>query len=152
MTTLDIYRAQYETQKELLGKEYSKYEWAALNIFGLVTYDSGMDELLVKNILEVCKVILKHRNYEYINNENNYLKYIIVCQLLHNLRWIEWGTSIRGAWFEEYNFKPWGCDEAVTSEDILEELEWWDPEHKVIPGVQFSPENLEDLLIFMSED
>lgn len=144
MTALEIYKAQYEEEKTRTDQPYSKYHWAAINIFGLVTDDSSLDELFVMDILEVCKIILEKRNYEYIKNENNYVKYILVCQLLKNWGWINWGTSIRGAWCEASYFD--------IPKNILDELEWWDPEHHVVEEVPFTVENLKDLINFMTEE
>ncbi len=80
--------------------ELTKHEWAASNIFDLATYDGELAELFVNKIFEVCNVILERRNFEYITNRKNYITYILVCQILDKKGWINWGTSIRGAWFE----------------------------------------------------
>lgn len=162
-TALGLYRANYKEQKSWFddshGGDYSKYTWAAHNIFNLTTYDDWLDEVFVKDIIEVCKVILEDRNYEYIKNEQHYIKYILVCQMFENFRWIEWGTSIRGAWFQEEYFKPFGSDEVIKSRDILEELEWgeWNAvkkkhEKHVIDTVPFTVENIKALVEFMTEE
>lgn len=152
MTALEIYRARYEAEQMLLGKEYTKYEWAASNIFDLVTYDGSLDEYFVDTIIEVCKVIFERRNFEYIENQNRYLKYIIVCQLLNKFRWIDWGTSIRGAWFEVDIYHDWLTKtNTVHSKNILDSLEWTDDENHVIDSVPFTPENLKALIEFLEE-
>ena len=153
MTALEIYRAQYEEQLDWYEDKKSKYEWAATDIFGLTTYDGDLDERFVKDILEVCKVILERRNFEYIEaSENNYIKYILVCQLLDRLHWIDWGTSIRGAWLDVDTYYDYKTREStVRSRDILDELEWWDSEHHIIEKVPFTVDNLKDLIKFMEE-
>ena len=95
----------------------TKYEWAASEIFDLVTYDGSIDESFVKNIIEVCKVILEKKTYEYIKDEKNYITYLLVCQLLNHNNWINWGTSIRGAWFEACHHGR-GKSEPIISEDF----------------------------------
>lgn len=98
MTTLDIYKEEYDIDVE--NDIYqNKYEWFCGVIFNIVTYDSYLDELFAKKIIEVCEVILNKTNFEYIKDETNYTNYIIVCQLLKSKNWLDWGTSIRGAWF-----------------------------------------------------
>ena len=142
MTALENYKRDYEIYTSFMSGE-SKYDWAATNIFDLTTYDGDLDERFVKDILEVCKVILEKRNFEYIKDEQNYLKYIIVCQLLVNKRWINWGTSIRGAWFERDETYIW--DEKVPiseSDKIL----------KTNVTVPFTVENLKALIEFMEEE
>lgn len=140
MNALKCYRARYEEQLDWYEDKKSKYEWAATDIFGLSTYDSELDERFVKDILEVCKVILEKRNFEYIeSSETDYIKYILVCQLLDRLGWLSWGTSIRGAWFEEHRShyrKP---------DDIYDGCGCHD---KRIP---FTIDNLKALIKFMEE-
>lgn len=99
-TAYDKFKRNYEFYKKCETFE-NKYEWAASHIFNLATYDSKLDEMFVKLILEVCEVILENRNYDYIEDETNYFTFIAVCQRLDSLGWIDWGTSIRGAWFDD---------------------------------------------------
>lgn len=140
MNALDIYKAQYEEEKTWHpSHELSKRQWVADRVFDLTTYDGRLDELFVDSIIEVCKVILDSRTYEYIEDENNYIKYILVCQILNEFIWIDWGTSIRGAWFER--------DE--RSRDILDELEWWDDKHHAIEKVPFTEDNIKALIEFV---
>ena len=80
----------------------NKYEWCSNYVFDLTTYDNELDEIFVKKIFEVCKAILEKRNFSFFkDNDEKYREFIIVCQLLCRLNWINWGTSIRGAWFDE---------------------------------------------------
>lgn len=137
MNALKKYRAIYEEQLDWYEDKKSKYEWAATDIFGLTTYDGDLDERFVKDILEVCKVILERRNFEYIEeSEDNYVKYILVCQVLDRLHWINWGTSIRGAWLG---------DLYRESDDILD---GYGRPHMKVP---FTVDNLKALIEFMEE-
>jgi hypothetical protein len=148
----DLYKAHYDTSCELLGRRDTKYEWAASDIFNLTTYDGGLDEIFVKEILEVCRVILDKTNFEYILDRNNYIKYIRVCQILDNFHWIDWGTSIRGAWIDDYSLPRVEC------KDILEEYEWWtydspgESTRHVIGKVPFTKDNLRALIEFLEDD
>ena len=99
--SLDVFEREYDFYRDC-GTFETKYEWASSHIFNLATYDSSLDEMFVKLILEVCDVILENKNYEYIEDETNYFTFIAVCQRLDSLGWIDWGTSIRGAWMYEY--------------------------------------------------
>lgn len=71
-------------------------------LFGIETDDNSLSLKFGEDILEVIDVIKKGSNREYIKSEDNYKKYIIVANILSKLDWIEWGVSIRGAWFSEY--------------------------------------------------
>lgn len=155
----EIYKRHYDEDCTHFNDHRSKYEWAAGNVFDLTTYDGWLDELFVKHILEVCKVILDRTNFEYIKDEHNYVRYILVCQLLNDFRWIEWGTSIRGAWFQEEYFKPWGSDTVIKSRPILNEYEWSEfnsdnglYEDHVIEEVPFTEENIAALIEFICDD
>ncbi len=78
-----------------------KYEWCSNYVFGLKTYDGELDKEFVEKIFEVCKAILDRTTFAFINqSEEKYSQFIIVCNLFEKYRWIDWGTSIRGAWFE----------------------------------------------------
>ena len=146
----DLYKAHYEFYLHCFDGDRSKHEWAAREIFNLTTYDDYLDNLFVETILEVCKAIYENRTFKYIENQQRYLKYILVCQLLDNFRWIEWGTSIRGAWFQE-SHGPWG-----ESKDIVTRNEWTDYSHgiredHVIEAVPFTIENIQALTEFMED-
>ena len=66
MKTINIYRAHYKEICSQHDDVYDKYEWAASYIFDLCTYDADLDEKFVKDIIEVCKVIIDRWNFEYI--------------------------------------------------------------------------------------
>lgn len=153
MTALEIYKAQYEEENSWHDNKWSKHEWVAHRVFDLVTYDASLDERFVNDILEVCKVILDGQTYEYINDEKNYVKYILVCQLLEKAHWIEWGTSIRGAWFNVdvfYDFQK--KTSTILSKDILEELCWWDKDGEhCIENIPFTVDNLKALIEFLED-
>ena len=140
MDVLELYKKDYEFCSEVVCKGSNKYDWAASRVFDLTTYDSSLDELFVKKIIEVCKAILEGRTFEYIRDGSRYVTYILVCQLLEQLHWIEWGTSIRGAWFEECHM------EYGKSQPILKYL--YSDEEASIP---FTVDNLKAFIEFMEE-
>lgn len=148
MTVQEKCRKSFELRDD--NRDMTKWEWASSVVFGLVTYDGYLDEKLVRKIIEVCKVILNKENYEYIEpDESNYTNYILVCQLLDRNGWLNWGTSIRGAWFEE-----------DSDSKLLIEDEYWNFNADAIGGrsyvdlrVKFSEENLREIINFIeSED
>lgn len=96
------YEAAYKEYCGYFPELTTKYHWAATMIFDLVTYDDDLEELFVKKIIEVCRAILDGKTFDYISGHGeNYRTYIIVCNLLNGWQWIDWGTSIRGAWFQD---------------------------------------------------
>lgn len=132
MTITQIYEAHYADHCISTCGD-TKYEWAASEVFDLTTYDGDLDKLFVKKIIEVLNVIFDRTTYDYIKDETNYITYILVCQLLEKFNWINWGTSIRGAWFDEYysrkghpildtNLEQYGCEEIPCTEAHLRAL------------------------------
>jgi len=106
------YEEWLETLKDSFGSHTQEFDkiseqskrlaFLSSTVFGLTTYDLDLDIEFGKDIFEVMKVIYEKRNFEYIKDMNNYKKYILVCNLLDNNHWLEWGSSIRGAWFHTF--------------------------------------------------
>jgi hypothetical protein len=85
--TLDTYFSEHEKRCIFLSSA----------IVGLTTYDSDLDLKFGKMILDSMVQIYNRTIFEYIEDEGNYEKYIMSCNLIED--WLEWGSSIRGAWF-----------------------------------------------------
>lgn len=86
-----------------IGVKNIKCAFLSDAIFGLTTYDIGLDIEFGKYILEIMEVISNKTNFEYIKYEgDDYKKFILVANILDKYNWIEWGTSIRGCWFSSY--------------------------------------------------
>ena len=151
----DLYQQHYEFQRRNDACTNSKIRWAANYIFDLTTYDSELDELFVKAIVDVCHAIHERKTFEYIRDPSKYKRFILVCQMLDKFHWIEWGTSIRGAWFDNFAYHPY-----INSKDIVEEQESWGPEwdengklmKHTIEAVPFTEENLMALIEFLEEE
>lgn len=151
----DLYRQHCEHYRGCVGgsDEYIKYEWAAFHVFDLTTYDSDLDKFFVEAIIEVCRAIHERKTFEYIRDGSNYKRFILVCQMLDKFHWIEWGTSIRGAWFDAEHGPH------IKSKVIVDEDEWWGPgydmngdmERHTIEAVPFTEENLMALIEFIEE-
>lgn len=77
-------------------------------IFDVITYDENLSYEFGKKIYEVMKAIQEGKTFDYIID--NYKNYIIVCNLLDKFELIDWGTSVRGAWFNGTQIiKKVGC-------------------------------------------
>ncbi|PBG28827.1 hypothetical protein BGU81_06825 [Clostridioides difficile] len=71
-------------------------------LFGIITYDERLDIEFGKSIIEVMKSIQSRNNFDYIKNKKKYRQYILIANLLASNGWVEWGSSIRGAWFDAF--------------------------------------------------
>lgn len=141
-TIKELYTACYTEFREFIDDEATKYQWVGNEVFDLVTYDSALDELFAKYIIEICKAILDRRTFDYCSSSDiteDYVKYILVCQKLEALNWINWGTSIRGAWF----------DAGKDAKPILDRI--IDIERHGVDSIPFSIDNLKALIEFVEE-
>ena len=80
-------------------KEQFKYIFLSDYIFDVITYDDDLSYVFGKKIYEVMKTIQEGQTFDYIKQEEKYIDYILVCNLLESFDLIEWGSSVRGAWF-----------------------------------------------------
>jgi hypothetical protein len=78
----------------------SKIDYICNQIMGIITYDCEQSEIIATKSLEVAEAITRKETYEYIKNPDNYTWYLMVCNLPFFAKRIEWGTSIRGAWWK----------------------------------------------------
>lgn len=102
-------------------------------LFNMAVYDDGLSVEIGNDILEIMKVIIEEKNFDYINKGEEYYKqFIILANLLIDCRMLEWGTSIRGCWF--------ACDTFIKfpglnvefkikeRDDYLQLIRWFDGE------------------------
>ena len=80
----------------------SKHDYLMTQIFEIYTYDSGdISKVICDNMLSICDVILKRENFEYIQDIEKYFQFILLINMPFFLNTTEFGTSIRGSWFNE---------------------------------------------------
>ena len=83
------------------GYEYeSKIEYVGSEIFDFTTYDGNIDILFANKMIDVIKCILSKTTFEY--QKDNYIDYLTMVNMPFLVDKLEWGSSIRGAWFDEY--------------------------------------------------
>lgn len=79
----------------------SHLEFLGEHIFDFTTYQSDMAELFGLKALEVAEAITDATTYAYHGaSEENLRWYLIMCNMPFFALRIEWGTSIRGAWWD----------------------------------------------------
>lgn len=93
------YNEAYEEYCLNPGVDPSKESFIAGECFGIITYDDELTKRYGCIIKEIIIAIDEKRNYEYMNNDEDYNKFVIVANLLNYKGLVEWGTSIRGCWF-----------------------------------------------------
>lgn len=137
MNYKEFLQKNYESYKNYQDfKDYeTKLEYIGRQIFDFTTYQSDMDEYFASKMLKVCEVILNNQTYDYIEDKNNLINYLTMVNMpfLSMQNKLEWGTSIRGAWF---NTSTWNeskniyinCNLTIPRTDwilfITELIEW----------------------------
>lgn len=104
--TYKSYVARYKLWNTDDEEEPTKAMWLVDEYFNLTTYDDDISQEWGDAIIEILGVINDDNNFDYINSsDENYKKYLMVVNLLEQEQLIDWGTSIRGAWFDFGNIK-----------------------------------------------
>jgi len=89
---------QKNNVKDFNNEDY-KYCFIA-DFFKLNSQERRFTVLISKKCLEVCEVILYGESFEYMKNEENSLWFYTVINMTFMENLLNWGTSIRVAWFE----------------------------------------------------
>jgi len=97
------------TRENLPCPPDSHLEYLSDYIFDFTTYDDEMSELFAKKAIEVCNAISNKTTFDYIKDPEQYKWYLIMCNMPFFEDKLTWGTSIRGAWWEqEIKFVSYG--------------------------------------------
>lgn len=91
--SFDVVKACYGCSPE------SRLAYLSLYIFDFTTYDSEMGELFAAKAVEVCAAINSRTTFEYIKEPEQYKWFLLMCNMPFFTDKLEWGTSIRGAWW-----------------------------------------------------
>ena len=86
----------YNCRTEVLTKQAYLSDY----IFDITTYSDELSDFYGEKCIEICKAMRESETFEYINDEENYKWFIILLNIPFFADRINWGTSIRGAWFE----------------------------------------------------
>jgi hypothetical protein len=126
----NILDENFEKQSEM-GLEFdSKLEYLGNIIFDFITYDGDMDVVFAEKMIPVLSCIVNKKTFEYQAESNdNYLNYLMMVNLPFLIDKLEWGTSIRGAWFDSSKEYEIDCGRIKIEKGEIEEfiqnlIEW----------------------------
>jgi hypothetical protein len=88
---IDAFQAQGRT---------SRLEYLSDHIFDFTTYETEMAELFATKALEVCAAISNRTTFDYIVDPDGRLWFLLMCNMPFFAGRLNWGTSIRGAWWD----------------------------------------------------
>lgn len=106
----------------------SPLEYLGESIFDFTTYDGKMSELFAAQAIEVCDAISAGATFDYIKNAHNYRWYLLMVNMPFFVPKIEWGGSVRGAWWQhDIRFSSCGlwCGDDQISDELRFTQEAW---------------------------
>ncbi len=109
------------------GHNLSKLEYLSEYIFQFVTYHSEIAEKLAMRAVEVCAAITLRTTFEYIREPIRYEWFIVMCNMPFFADRITWGSSIRGAFWDQCSFTStglWVGDDQMSEEIDFPDEEW----------------------------
>jgi len=100
---IEILNKNYKEQAEMGMELDSKMEYLGSVIFDFTTYDGEIDILFAEKMIPVLKAILERKTFEYqAENKEQYINYLTMVNMPFLTDKLEWGGSIRGAWFDDF--------------------------------------------------
>lgn len=121
----DYKRMLEEGHNKLQGQaHHSRLEFIADHVFNFTTYECEYSELFAKKAIEVCDAINDGKTYEYIKEHENRLWYSLMVNMPFFSDKLEWGASIRGAWWSEGPHKFSSCGLFLDGEQLCETMEF----------------------------
>lgn len=129
MNYLELLKHSYEVEKAGGGcPPESPLEYIGESIFGFTTYDGEMSVLFARKAIEVCAAITNGTTFDYIKDAENYRWYLLMCNTQFFAGKLNWGTSIRGAWWnQEISFQScglWNGGDQLADDMKFTQEEW----------------------------
>ena len=129
MDYLQLLTHSHAIQNTYLPKQ-TKHTYILSQIMGVYTYDDSLDTFLANKATEVALAITERTTFTYIKDETNYIWYITMLHWPFFAERIEWGTSIRGAWwdFSDTTFKLNTCGLSNMNGEQITDWEFTSPQ------------------------
>lgn len=111
------------------GRDQSRLGYLAQHIFDFTTYESEADELFARKAVEVCAAITDGKTFDYIANPQGRIWYLLMVNMPFFMPRLNWGGSIRGAWWDHEQPALNSCGLWVEQEQQIElafTLEEWE--------------------------
>jgi len=102
MDYLKLLERSYELSLHNECPPQNRLDFLGEAVFGFTTYDSGPNALFAKKAVEACEAINNKATFDYIKDPDNYQWYLLMVNMPFFSNRLEWGTSIRGAWWNYY--------------------------------------------------
>lgn len=77
-----------------------RLEFLSMTVFKFVTYDAELDALFVRKALATCSAISNKDTASMVFDKENYLWFVVMCNMPFFEGKLSWGTSIRYAYWD----------------------------------------------------
>lgn len=133
MDYIKLLEHSFEVEKAIEGcPPETRLAYLSESIFDFTTYDDEKDEFFGRKAVDVCAAINDGKTFDFIKDADNYTWFLVMCNMPFFSQRIEWGTSIRGAWWGARPGKPielcscglWVGDEQLTDTLNFSSDEW----------------------------
>jgi hypothetical protein len=127
---MDYRRVLDEGYLYLCGEDHiSRLEYLSEYIFDFTTYDGEMAELFARKALEVCAAISDGKTFDYIKDADDSRWFLWMCNTPFLVSRLEWGTSIRCAWWDLHGTELstcglWSGGVQITEPLTFNEKQW----------------------------
>lgn len=126
MNYLDLLKENFKTL-QYIDDGLEPYEYLSNYIFDFITYDRDGANMMGEEALSVCLAITDKRIFDYIEDKDNYKKYLNYVNSNFFIDKLDWGTSIRCAWWDlyedkEFEINSWDGEQIFTLK--FKENEW----------------------------
>lgn len=100
MTYLALLEHSYTTERDTSeNPPESRLVFLADQVFQFTTYDATMSTEFAQHAVDVCQAITQQTTFQYIEDRDRYRWFLLMCNMPFFNGRLDWGTSIRGAWW-----------------------------------------------------
>ena len=118
----EVLEKSYEDMREFQDENLSRLEYLAEHIFDFATYEDYMAELFATKMVEVCQAISDKTTFDYIDTDEGRMWYLLMVNMPFLAGRLDWGTSIRGAWWDLDGQNLHSC--GLLGADGKQQCEW----------------------------
>lgn len=137
MNYLTLLQNSYETHRQTVEcPPESRLEFLADVVFQFTTYDGAMSVEFAARAVQVCTAITERATFSFIEDPECYRWFLLMINMPFFVGRLDWGTSIRGAWWGHNDTSLESCGLWSGSEQVIKlefsRAEWMSFIHAVI--------------------
>lgn len=116
---LQMLAESHRLVQERDGQPRSRLEFLADHVFDFTTYDTAMSERFATRAVEVARAITEARTLAYTaTSDGHYEWYLLMANMPFFAGRLDWGTSIRGAWWRHCQHELESCGLYLNGQQV----------------------------------